>query len=134
MILDIELVVRLVVAAGLGALVGFQREREHKPAGLRTHMIVCVGSALFCMDGAYGLGGNLTDPSRIAGQVVTGIGFIGAGTVIFLARQHIVVGLTTAATVWAVAAVGVAVGAGLYILAAVAALIVFGALYMPHRW
>lgn len=129
----LESVLRLVLAAALGALVGFQREHENKPAGLRTHMVVCVGACLFCLVSIYGFG-EMSDPSRIAAQVVTGIGFIGAGTIIFLSRQHIVVGLTTAATVWSVAAVGLAVGAGLYVLALAGALVIFGALYIPHRF
>ncbi|MEW6142987.1 MAG: MgtC/SapB family protein [Chloroflexota bacterium] len=129
----LESVLRLVLAAGLGALVGFQRERENKPAGLRTHTIVCVGACLFCLVSIYGFGKD-SDPARIAAQVVTGIGFIGAGTILFLSRQNIVVGLTTAATVWAVAAVGLAAGAGLYVLALAGALIIFGALYIPHRF
>jgi putative Mg2+ transporter-C (MgtC) family protein len=129
----IEALLRLVLAAALGALVGFQREHEHKPAGLRTHTVVSVGACLFCLVSIYGFSGA-SDPSRVAAQVVTGIGFIGAGTILFLSRQHVIVGLTTAATIWAVAAVGLAVGAGLYVLAAAGALIVFGALYIPHRF
>jgi len=129
----VEAVLRLVLAAALGALVGFQREHGHKPAGLRTHTVVSVGACLFCLVSIYGFGGS-SDPSRVAAQVVTGIGFIGAGTILFLSRQRTVIGLTTAATIWAVAAVGLAVGAGLYVLAAVGALIVFGALYIPHRF
>ncbi|MCX8126629.1 MAG: MgtC/SapB family protein [Dehalococcoidia bacterium] len=131
--MTLEAVLRLLLAAALGALVGFQREYEKKPAGLRTHTIVCVGACLFCLVSIYGFGEN-ADPSRIAAQVVTGIGFIGAGTVIFLSRQHVVVGLTTAATVWSVAAIGLAAGAGLYVLAVVGTLIVFGALYIPHHF
>lgn len=131
--IGLESVLRLLMAAALGALVGFQREHEKKPAGLRTHTVVCVGACLFCLVSIYGFGES-SDPSRIAAQVVAGIGFIGAGTILFLSRQHIVIGLTTAATVWAVAAVGLAVGAGLYILALAGALIIFGALYIPHRF
>jgi len=129
---ELEPVLRLVLSAVLGALVGFQREHEHKPAGLRTHTIVCIGSCLFAIVSATGFPGG--DPSRIAAQVVTGIGFIGAGTILFLSRQHIVVGLTTAATVWAVAAVGLAVGSGLYLMAVAGALLVFGALFIPHHF
>ena len=132
MMQELEMVLRLVLAAGLGALVGFQREHEHKPAGLRTHTIVCVGACLFCLVSQFGFEGG--DPGRVAAQVVTGIGFIGAGTILFLSRQHIVVGLTTAATVWAVAAVGLATGAGMYIMAVAGALLVFGALFIPHHF
>jgi putative Mg2+ transporter-C (MgtC) family protein len=109
---------RLAVAAALGAVIGLERELDEKAAGLRTHMLVSVGSALFTMVGAYGFeefarnGGVSTDPSRIAAQVVTGIGFLGAG-VIF--RQGFTVrGLTTAASLWVVAAVGMAAGAGFW--------------------
>lgn len=132
MIQDLELVLRLVLAGALGALVGFQREASHKPAGLRTHTIVAVGACLFCLVSAYAF--EEADPSRIAAQVVTGIGFIGAGTILFLSRSHVIVGLTTAATIWAVAAVGLAVGAGMYVIAIAGALIVFGALWIPHHW
>ena len=109
---------RLAVAAGLGAAIGIERELDEKAAGLRTHMLVSLGSALFTMVGAYGFedfasnGGVSTDPSRIAAQVVTGIGFLGAG-VIF--RQGFTIrGLTTAASLWVVAAVGMAAGAGFW--------------------
>jgi putative Mg2+ transporter-C (MgtC) family protein len=109
---------RLAVATGLGAAIGIERELDEKAAGLRTHMLVSLGSALFTMVGAYGFedfagnGGVGTDPSRIAAQVVTGIGFLGAG-VIF--RQGFTIrGLTTAASLWVVAAVGMAAGAGFW--------------------
>jgi putative Mg2+ transporter-C (MgtC) family protein len=111
---------RLAAAAGLGAVIGIERELDEKAAGLRTHMLVSLGSALFTMVGAYGFedffkdGGSVTstDPSRIAAQVVTGIGFLGAG-VIF--RQGFTIrGLTTAASLWVVAAVGMAAGAGFW--------------------
>ena len=113
----LDVLFRLGVAAGLGALIGLERELDEKAAGLRTHMLVSLGSALFTMVGAYGFedfakGGVSTDPSRIAAQVVTGIGFLGAG-VIF--RQGFTIrGLTTAASLWVVAAVGMAAGAGFW--------------------
>jgi putative Mg2+ transporter-C (MgtC) family protein len=109
---------RLAVAAALGGAIGLERELDEKAAGLRTHMLVALGAALFTMVGAYGFhdflvnGGAVvrTDPGRIAAQVVTGIGFLGAG-VIF--RQGFTVrGLTTAASLWLVAAIGMASGAG----------------------
>jgi putative Mg2+ transporter-C (MgtC) family protein len=108
---------RLAVAAGLGAAIGIERELDEKAAGLRTHMLVSLGAALFTMVGAYGFEdfagrGVSTDPSRIAAQVVTGIGFLGAG-VIF--RQGFTIrGLTTAASLWVVAAIGMAAGAGFW--------------------
>jgi len=114
----LDVLFRLAVAAGLGAVIGLERELDEKAAGLRTHMLVSLGSALFTMVGAYGFedfakaGGVSTDPSRIAAQVVTGIGFLGAG-VIF--RQGFTIrGLTTAASLWLVAAVGMAAGAGFW--------------------
>src|SRR2546428_8595616 len=97
---------RLLVALILGAIVGLERERQERAAGLRTVTMVSLGSCLFTIVGAYGF--SQTDPSRVAAQIVTGIGFLGAGT-IFL-RKDLVRGLTTAATIWAVAAIGMAAG------------------------
>lgn len=116
---------RLAVAAALGAAIGLERELDEKSAGLRTHMLVSVGSALFTLVGAYGFGDFQTvDPSRIAAQVVTGIGFLGAGLIF---RQGFTVrGLTTAASLWLVAAIGMAAGAGFWkgaLIATTAALI-----------
>lgn len=117
------------MAAFLGSLVGFERERLHWAAGLRTHMLVCLGSALAIIVSAFGFRDVLgtpavaLDPSRIAAQVISGIGFLGAGTIIFL-RREIVRGLTTAAGLWAVAAIGLAIGSGLYIPGVVATAIV----------
>lgn len=110
--------VLLVLAFVLSAVIGIERERQFKSAGLRTHILVGLGSALFTLVSAYGfasLGLGAVDPSRIAAQVVTGIGFVGAG-VIFVNRGN-VVGLTTAASIWVTAAVGMACGAGLPLLA-----------------
>jgi putative Mg2+ transporter-C (MgtC) family protein len=120
-----EIVIRLSLAALLGALVGIERERKDWAAGLRTHMMVCVGSALTMLVSAFGfrdiLGTSavVLDPSRIAAQVISGIGFIGAGTILFL-RQEVIRGLTTAAGLWTVAAIGLATGGGMYFAAAVA--------------
>ncbi|MGO4593344.1 MgtC/SapB family protein [Leifsonia sp. 2TAF2] len=108
----------LLFAFVLSAVIGIERERRLKSAGLRTHILVGLGSALFTLVSAYGfapLGLETTDPSRIAAQVVTGIGFVGAG-VIFVNRGN-VVGLTTAASIWVTAAVGMACGAGLPLIA-----------------
>lgn len=121
-----ELVLRLVLAGGLGSVVGLERERLLWAAGLRTHMLVCVGSCLTMIVSAYGFSSVLNDhvvldPSRVAAQVVSGIGFLGAGSIIF--RNNVIKGLTTAASVWAVAGVGLAAGAGLY-TAAVASTII----------
>ncbi len=115
-----SLAVRILVAAALGGLVGFEREYRGQPAGFRTHILVAVGAALFTLAGvaAAGSSGNV-DPTRVAAQVVTGIGFLGAGAII---QQGISIhGLTTAATLWVVAAIGTAAGLGYYSGALVAA-------------
>jgi putative Mg2+ transporter-C (MgtC) family protein len=115
-----EALLRLALAAVLGGVVGIERELREREAGLRTHLLVALGSALFTIVSAYGFhaflssGANVVraDPTRIAAQIVTGIGFLGAGAII---RQGLSVrGLTTAATLWVVAAIGLAVGAGYY--------------------
>ena len=122
MLSEHQMILRLVVAAVLGSIVGIERERLNWVAGLRTHMLVCVGSALFMIVSFSGFADVLgqehvgVDPSRIAAQVVSGIGFLGAGTIVF--RSKVVRGLTTAASLWTVAAVGLAVGGGLYVAAA----------------
>jgi hypothetical protein len=114
-----QIVLRLVIAAILGGLVGVERERLEWAAGMRTHALVSLGSALFMVVSAFGFSDILgeqhviLDPSRVAAQVVSGIGFLGAGTIIL--RREIVKGLTTAASVWAVAAVGLAVGGGMFL-------------------
>ncbi len=122
-----ELVLRLLIAAGLGSFVGAERERLIWAAGLRTHMLVCVGTCLFMVVSAYGFAGVLgpniiLDPSRVAAQVVSGIGFLGAGSI--LLRGDLVRGLTTAASLWTVAAIGLAVGGGLYVEATAATIII----------
>jgi putative Mg2+ transporter-C (MgtC) family protein len=121
-----ELVMRLLAAALLGSVIGIERERLVWAAGLRTHMLVCVGSCLAMLVSAFGFSSVLgphviLDPSRVAAQVISGVGFLGAGSIIL--RNEVVKGLTTAASLWAVAAVGLAVGCGLY-LAAVAATVI----------
>jgi putative Mg2+ transporter-C (MgtC) family protein len=121
---------RLLLAAALGAAIGYQRERAQKPAGLRTHILISAGAALFTIVSTYGFGIE-ADPSRIAAGVVAGIGFIGAGAII-RREGGIVEGLTTAATIWAVAAIGLAVGAGLYIISVVTTAVVAIALWLPH--
>jgi putative Mg2+ transporter-C (MgtC) family protein len=124
---NFELIARLVLAAALGSVIGFERERLSWAAGLRTHMLVCVGSALIMIVSAYGfaevLGEHVVlDPSRMAAQVVSGIGFLGAGSI--LLRGEIVRGLTTAASLWSVAAIGLAVGGGLYTASIAATVII----------
>jgi putative Mg2+ transporter-C (MgtC) family protein len=130
----LEALVRIAAAAGLGGVVGLERELAERDAGLRTHMLVGVGSALFTLVGAYGFSdfpARSVDPTRIAAQVVTGIGFLGAG-IIF--RQGFTVrGLTTAASLWLVAAIGMAAGAGFW-KGAVIALIVALVSLRPLEW
>jgi len=101
------MILRLLLACVLGGLIGYEREAHGRPAGLRTHILVCIGAAMFTIiSGAYS--GQNADPGRVASQVVTGIGFLGAGTII---RQgSIIKGLTTAASLWTTAAIGMAVG------------------------
>jgi putative Mg2+ transporter-C (MgtC) family protein len=126
--LELDLSLRLVAAAALGLAIGFEREIHGHPAGLRTHMLVAVGSGLFTVLSAYGFNGvgataiptttAQIDPTRIAAQIVSGIGFLGAGAIL---KDGIVIrGLTTAASLWATAAVGMAAGAGEYIIGGVA--------------
>ncbi|MDQ3939989.1 MAG: MgtC/SapB family protein [Actinomycetota bacterium] len=134
----LEVVLRLVAAALLGGVVGLERESSDQAAGLRTHMLVSLGAALFTMVGAYGLGdftgsgrGLDVDPTRIAAQVVTGIGFLGAGAII---QQGVTVkGLTTAAALWVTAAIGLAAGFGYWIGAGVVTVITVLALYFLKR-
>ena len=116
-----EFVLRLFVAAMLGGVIGLEREYRAKEAGFRTHFLVALGSGLFMILSQFGFNDVLghyeqvsLDPSRIASQVVTGIGFIGAGTIIF--QKHVVRGLTTAAGLWVTSAIGMTAGAGMYVL------------------
>jgi putative Mg2+ transporter-C (MgtC) family protein len=113
-----HILLRLTVAAALGGSIGLERELRERQAGLRTHLVVCVGSALFTLVSAYAFVSPKVDPTRIAAQIVSGIGFLGAGAII---RQGLSVrGLTTAATLWLVAAIGMASGAGYYDAAVIA--------------
>jgi len=112
--MPVDLVWRLLLAAGLGAAVGLEREYRQKPAGLRTNILIAVGSALFTVMSVSLTGGG-GDPSRIAAQIVTGIGFLGGGAI--MRNRDSVHGMTTAATIWVNAAIGVAAGAGQYALA-----------------
>jgi putative Mg2+ transporter-C (MgtC) family protein len=123
-----EALLRLALAGALGGLIGLERELREREAGLRTHLLVAVGSALFTIVGAYGFSSfRLTDPTRVAAQIVTGIGFLGAGAII---RQGFSIrGLTTAATLWVVAAVGLACGAGYYSAALITTALVLLALW-----
>ena len=125
-----EMILRLLLAGALGAIIGFQRERAKKQAGIRTHVLISVGAALFTIASIYGFSGTV-DTARVAAGVVAGIGFLGAGAII-RGEEGIVAGLTTAATIWAVAGIGLAAGAGLYLVSAVATVLVLIALLIPH--
>ncbi|SIO39523.1 putative Mg2+ transporter-C (MgtC) family protein [Burkholderia sp. GAS332] len=128
MIGNLEILSRLLMAALLGSVIGFERERLNWAAGLRTHMLVCVGASLMMMVSAFGFADALSqknvvlDPSRVAAQVVSGIGFLGAGSI--LLRGEVVRGLTTAASLWSVAGIGLAVGGGMYTAAFGATIII----------
>lgn len=128
---ELEMVLRLLLAVVLGTAIGFERERAGKPAGLRTHVLVCIGAALFTVASVYGFGEN-GDPARVAAGVVAGVGFLGAGTII-RTGEGVLAGLTTASSIWAVAAIGLVAGAGLYVLAPVATLVVILVLRLPRR-
>lgn len=107
----VRIVIRLLAALVLGGLVGTQRQRTHKPAGLRTHMLVCLGTVVFVTScGAVGMAFDAQ--SRVIQGIVTGIGFIGAGSILKLSQEHEIKGLTTAAGVWMTAAIGVSIGLG----------------------
>ncbi len=130
------LLLRIAAAALMGGLIGIEREYRAKEAGFRTHFLVALGAALFMVLSAHGFGdvlfseGTRLDVSRIAAQVVSGIGFIGAGTIIF--QRHAVHGLTTAAGLWVTAAIGMAAGAGLYVIAAFTTFLVLLGLEVLH--
>ncbi len=132
-----EIIIRLALAAFFGALIGLERGRIHWAAGLRTHMMVAVGSSLIMIVSSFGFNDILgsknveLDPSRVAAQVVSGIGFIGAGAILFM-KQGTVRGLTTAAGLWTVAAIGLATGGGLYLAASITTVISLVILWALH--
>lgn len=135
-----ELLLRILIAALCGAAIGYERKNRHKEAGIRTHILVAVGAALMMIVSKYGFDDILAnkgvglDPSRIAAQIVTGVGFLGAG--IIFVRNHIVNGLTTAAGIWATSGIGMAVGSGMYLIGIISAfgvVIVQIILHLPLR-
>jgi putative Mg2+ transporter-C (MgtC) family protein len=132
---QVDIAIRLAVAAAMGMAIGVERELREQAAGLRTHMLVAVGSCLFTLVSAYGFNGfsEPTDPSRVAAQIVTGIGFLGAGAIL---REGLSVrGLTTAASLWIAAALGMAVGVGMYWASGLAVAITIVSLWLlrPFR-
>lgn len=123
---DIELIIRILLSVGIGAIIGYEREVTNKPAGLRTHIFVCMGACLFTISSFYLIPSDTTgiiDATRIAAGIVAGISFIGAGSII--AGHGDVRGLTTAACLWVVAAIGLMIGLGNYLLPIVVAIITF---------
>jgi putative Mg2+ transporter-C (MgtC) family protein len=129
--LQLQLSAQIIVAAALGAIIGAEREIHGHPAGIRTHMLVSLGSAIFTIMSIHGFGQDVNpsrvDPTRIAAQIVSGIGFLGAGAIL---KDGIVIrGLTTAASLWATSAVGLAAGAGEYVIAIVAAAVILVSLW-----
>ncbi|MGD0153425.1 MAG: MgtC/SapB family protein [Thermacetogeniaceae bacterium] len=135
-----EIIVRMVASLVVGLIIGYERSRRQKPAGLRTYALVCIGSTLFMIISAYGMQAvpNLSvlkadslrmDPGRVAAQIVTGIGFLGAGMI--WKERGTVRGLTTAANLWVTAGMGMALGLGLYFLTLVSVTCIFAALYSP---
>lgn len=131
--IDWNLIIRLVMAGLMGGLIGFERELRAKEAGLRTHFIVALGSALFMIISQYAFSDKF-DSSRVAAQVVSGIGFIGAGVIIF--QKNVVRGVTTAAGLWVSAAIGLACGAEMYVVAGAATLMTalcLEAMHFFHR-
>ena len=127
---ELEMVLRILLAMALGAIIGFQRGKAEKPAGMRDLILISTGSALFTVVSIYGFG---ADSARVAAGIVTGIGFLGAGAIIRRGEGGIVKGLTTAATIWMTAGIGLAAGAGMYIIAAVTTFLVLVILFLPHR-
>ena len=127
-----ELTIRLMLALLLGGAIGIEREYRAKEAGFRTHFLVALGSALFCLVSQFGFGVDLKDSSRVAAQVVSGIGFLGAGTIIF--QKNGVRGLTTAAGLWVTAAIGLACGTGMYLAAVLTTAMVLLGLEVLNYW
>ena len=127
---ELEMVLRILLAIALGGIIGFQRSKAEKPAGLRDITLICAGAALFTVVSIYGFG--VADQARVAAGIVTGIGFLGAGAIIRRSEGG-VKGMTTAATIWVAAGIGMATGSGMYIIASVTALLVLSVLLLPRR-
>lgn len=129
--LELQLAGRLTLGLVLGAAIGFERELHRQPAGFRTHSLVALGAALFTIVSAYGFAGASVDPTRIAAQIVSGIGFIGAGAILQYSGN--IRGLTTAASLWSVAAIGMAAGAGMLVMAVVGTVLILVVLALFER-
>ncbi|MFX3632687.1 MAG: MgtC/SapB family protein [Candidatus Pristimantibacillus sp.] len=134
---ELSILLRLLLALLLGGLVGFEREQSNHAAGLRTNILVCVGSCLLMLLSIYGFAAFVNepnvrvDPARLAAAVITGVGFLGAGTILFTGKS--ITGLTTAASLWVVAAIGLAVGAGFYFAAASSTIMVLLTLWAFNK-
>ena len=129
----IRVLLRVFAAVILGAIVGFEREKAGKPAGLRTHILVCLGTAVVVL-ACLGAGMDMDGLSRVIQGIVTGIGFIGAGSILKLNEERDIRGLTTAAGLWLTAAIGIAVGLGQLGLAAIGTVVTLGVLALVHVW
>ncbi len=127
----VQAILRFLLAVGLGAGIGYQREWAGKAAGMRTLILVSAGAALFTLVSIFGFGTEGVDISRVAAGVVVGVGFIGAGVILRGQREEEVAGLTTAATIWVTAAIGLAAGAGMYLVAVIASIVIVGILLLP---
>lgn len=134
---EVEVAVRIVISAVCGAIIGYERKRRQKEAGIRTHLMVAMGAAIFAIVSKYGfldlimIEGVRADASRIAANVVTGVSFLGAGMI--FVRSKAITGLTTAAGIWAVSAIGLAFGTGMYFVGGVSTLVIMLIQYVMHR-
>ncbi|MDP4098097.1 MgtC/SapB family protein [Paenibacillus sp. P96] len=132
-----HIMIRLLLAVLLGGLIGFERERSNHAAGLRTHILVCLGSSLIMMLSIYGFAAFVRepsvriDPARLATAVITGVGFLGAGTILFTGKS--ITGLTTAASIWVVAAIGLGTGAGFYFASVASTVLVLLTLWTLNK-
>ncbi|MFO7611831.1 MAG: MgtC/SapB family protein [Clostridia bacterium] len=134
MSIEFNAVLRILMALVCGGIIGYEREYKNRPAGLRTHMMVCIGSALVMITSQYlyeKYAPGTMDPARLGAQVISGIGFLGAGTII--RERFSVKGLTTAATLWVVACIGIAIGSGYYILSGIATVVIFLSLILFRK-
>lgn len=128
---ELEMVLRVLLAIVLGGAIGFQRGKAEKPAGLRDIILICAGASLFTVVSIHGF--SVDEQARVAAGIVAGIGFLGAGAIMRRGEGGMVKGMTTAATIWITAGIGMAAGAGMYIIAPVITLLVLVVLLLPRR-
>lgn len=130
----VQLAIRLLAAAGLGAVIGYEREFRGKGAGVRTHMLVCIGACLFMLISKYGFGDSARfDAARVAAGVVSGIGFLGGGLII-KSKSNVITGLTTAAGLWVTGAIGMGAGSGMIGMAGIATLLLLFCMEILNAW